>query len=78
MPVTLYALALLPSFHYLWLHEGSGNANFFYASTLVWTIGQGGLLVDWLTAYGKSLVRSEIGEQDWAKVRAGTWAVVQK
>ncbi len=79
MPVTLYALALLPSFHHLWLYEGSGNANFFYASTLVWTVGQGGLLVDWLSAYGKDQVRKHVGDSDWTdKVKTGKWHIVQR
>ncbi|KAL8277206.1 hypothetical protein RQP46_010379 [Phenoliferia psychrophenolica] len=33
LSLTLYALCLLPTFHHLWLYSGSGNANFFYAST---------------------------------------------
>lgn len=34
----LYATLLGPAFHYLWLYAGSGNANFFYAITLVWNL----------------------------------------
>ena len=35
----LYAIALGPAFYYLWIYAGSGNANFFYAITLVWSLG---------------------------------------
>lgn len=35
----LYATLLGPAFYYLWVYAGSGNANFFYAITLVWSLG---------------------------------------
>lgn len=35
----LYATLLGPAFYYLWIYAGSGNANFFYAITLVWCLG---------------------------------------
>ena len=35
----LYATFLGPAFYYLWIYAGSGNANFFYAITLVWSLG---------------------------------------
>lgn len=53
---TLYSLFLLPTFHHLWLYSGSGNANFFYASTLVWSIAQGGILIDFVGAEGRERV----------------------
>ncbi|RPA95973.1 PIG-U-domain-containing protein [Choiromyces venosus 120613-1] len=34
----LYATLLGPAFYYLWIYAGSGNANFFYAITLVWSL----------------------------------------
>lgn len=37
--VLLYASLLGPVFHHLWIYAGSGNANFFYAITLVWSLG---------------------------------------
>lgn len=37
--VLLYATLLGPAFYYLWIYAGSGNANFFYAITLVWSLG---------------------------------------
>jgi phosphatidylinositol glycan class U len=44
---------LLPMFHHLWLYSGSGNSNFFYASTLVLNIGQVGWVVDLMRAMVK-------------------------
>jgi len=35
----LYTSLLGPAFYYLWIYAGSGNANFFYAITLVWSLG---------------------------------------
>jgi GPI-anchor transamidase subunit U len=35
----LYTSFLGPAFYYLWIYAGSGNANFFYAITLVWSLG---------------------------------------
>ena len=37
--IVLYATLLGPAFYYLWIYAGSGNANFFYAITLVWSLG---------------------------------------
>ncbi|CAL8576605.1 hypothetical protein XPA_002480 [Xanthoria parietina] len=39
MATILYAALLGPAFYYLWIYAGSGNANFFYAITLVWSLG---------------------------------------
>ncbi|KAK3393835.1 GPI transamidase subunit PIG-U [Podospora didyma] len=44
--VILYATFLGPSFYYLWIYAGSGNANFFYAITLVWNLGLSLLVCD--------------------------------
>lgn len=46
----LYATLLGPAFYYLWIYAGSGNANFFYAITLVWSLGLSVLLADSLYA----------------------------
>ncbi len=35
-----------PAFYHLWIYAGSGNANFFYAITLVWGLGQSLLVCD--------------------------------
>ncbi|PCH40240.1 PIG-U-domain-containing protein [Wolfiporia cocos MD-104 SS10] len=42
----LHAALLLPLFHHLWLIQGTGNANFFYASTLVFGMANGAALLD--------------------------------
>lgn len=46
----LYATLLGPAFYYLWVYAGSGNANFFYAITLVWSLGLSVLVADSLYA----------------------------
>ncbi|KAL1925673.1 uncharacterized protein VTP21DRAFT_556 [Calcarisporiella thermophila] len=47
----LYAAALSPVFWYLWVWAGTGNANFFYAVTLVYNSAQVVLLVDAVFAF---------------------------
>ena len=42
----LYTSLLGPAFYHLWIYAGSGNANFFYAITLVWSLGQVLLIAD--------------------------------
>ncbi|KAI1502931.1 GPI transamidase subunit PIG-U [Biscogniauxia marginata] len=42
----LYSTFLGPAFYYLWIYAGSGNANFFYAITLVWSLGLSLLVSD--------------------------------
>ena len=46
----LHASLLLPLFHSLWLTQGTGNANFFYASTLVLGMANGAAVVDCIFA----------------------------
>lgn len=48
--VLLYATFLGPAFYYLWIYAGSGNANFFYAITLVWSLGLSVIVADSLWA----------------------------
>ncbi|KAL9100775.1 MAG: hypothetical protein Q9163_003892 [Psora crenata] len=50
MSAILYATLLGPAFYHLWIYAGSGNANFFYAITLVWSLGLVLLLADSLFA----------------------------
>jgi GPI-anchor transamidase subunit U len=64
----LHASLLMPLFHHLWLSQGTGNANFFYASTLVFGCANAAALVDCIWAG----LRVAIGkEQDG-------WEVVQE
>ena len=44
---------LAPIMWHLWIHTGSGNANFYFAITLVYSISQIFLIVDILYAYLK-------------------------
>jgi GPI-anchor transamidase subunit U len=46
----LHASLLLPLFNHLWLSQGTGNANFFYASTLVFGVANGAALLDCMWA----------------------------
>ena len=46
----LYATLLGPAFFHLWIYAGSGNANFFYAITLVWSLGLTVIVADSLFA----------------------------
>ncbi|ORY03494.1 GPI transamidase subunit PIG-U [Clohesyomyces aquaticus] len=46
----LYASFIGPAFYYLWIYAGSGNANFFYAITLVWSLGLSVIVGDSLYA----------------------------
>lgn len=46
----LYATLLGPAFYYLWIYAGSGNANFFYAITLVWSLGLSIIVADMIFA----------------------------
>ncbi|KAI0000470.1 GPI transamidase subunit PIG-U [Russula vinacea] len=63
----LHAFLLLPLFHHLWIGTGTGNANFFYASTLVFGLANGGALLDCVWAG----LRVAIGEKDG-------WVVAQE
>lgn len=55
----LHAVLLMPLFNYLWLNTGTGNANFFYASTLVFACANGAALIDVIWAG----LRIAIGEE---------------
>ncbi|ETW81074.1 hypothetical protein HETIRDRAFT_434894 [Heterobasidion irregulare TC 32-1] len=64
----LHASLLLPLFHHLWVAAGTGNANFFYASTLVFGIANGAALIDCVWAG----LRIALGEE-----KEG-WVVIQE
>jgi phosphatidylinositol glycan class U len=46
----LHSALLMPLFHHLWLAQGTGNANFYYATTLVFAIANGFAVVDCIWA----------------------------
>ena len=62
-----YAVLLGPAFLHLWIYAGSGNANFFYAITLVYSLARIILVadalyamirVDWEENEGKELMKN--------------------
>ncbi|KAI0030944.1 GPI transamidase subunit PIG-U [Vararia minispora EC-137] len=57
----LHAFLLLPLFHHLWVGAGTGNANFFYASSLVFGVANGGAILDAIWA-GLRIAVGEVGE----------------
>lgn len=46
-----HAIILSPIFYYLWIFSGSGNLNFFYAINLVYSLGLGSTLIDFIWSY---------------------------
>jgi len=46
----LYGALLAPIFHYLWIYQGSGNANFYYAMTIIMSIAQIVFILDFIQA----------------------------
>jgi len=46
----LHAALLMPLFRNLWVKQGTGNANFFYATTLVFACANGAALLDCIWA----------------------------
>ena len=67
--VLLYAALLGPAFYYLWVYAGSGNANFFYAITLVWSLGLGMIVADSLFAVLRDEWEDERPEMKGKEVR---------
>ncbi|KAJ5503352.1 GPI transamidase subunit PIG-U [Penicillium fimorum] len=65
----LYSSLLGPAFYYLWIYAGSGNANFFYAITLVWSLGLSILLADTVFAALRDEWEQEHPEQVGMDVR---------
>ena len=72
--IHLHASLLLTLFNSLWLRQGTGNANFFYASTLVFGMGNGAALLDAVW----SGLRVAIGElkEGYSGTATGTKAMV--
>ena len=65
----LYTSLLGPAFHHLWIYAGSGNANFFYAITLVWSLALLILLTDTVYAALRDEWESERPEGRGKEVR---------
>lgn len=65
----LYATLLGPAFYHLWIYAGSGNANFFYAITLVWSLALIILIGDLLHAVIRDETEAERPELKGKDVR---------
>jgi phosphatidylinositol glycan class U len=72
----LYTLILLPLLHSLWLLTGTGNANFFYAATMVYGLNSGLAVSDVLNAGLRADVKRRfmgvdegLGDDKWDKDR---------
>jgi len=65
----LYTSFLGPAFYHLWIYAGSGNANFFYAITLVWSLGLSVILGDSLYAALRDELEAERPELQGKEVR---------
>jgi phosphatidylinositol glycan class U len=65
----MYATLLGPAFYHLWIYAGSGNANFFYAITLVWSLALIILIGDLLHAVIRDEVEAERPELKGKEVR---------
>lgn len=65
----LYSTLLGPAFYHLWIYAGSGNANFFYAITLVWSLGLSILVADTIFAALRDEWEQEHPEQVGIEVR---------
>ena len=66
--VHIYTAILLPLLHALWLFTGTGNANFFYAATMVYGLNASLAVVDVLNGAIKSRLASKI-PPDWDVVQ---------
>lgn len=60
LAVYLYTFILLPLLHSLWLVTGTGNANFFYAATMVHGLNSALAVVDVLTAVLRSKIKEVV------------------
>jgi phosphatidylinositol glycan class U len=60
LTVYLYTLLLLPMLHSLWLLTGTGNANFFYAATMVHGLNSSLAIADVLGASIRSHIKDSV------------------
>lgn len=64
LTVYLYTALLLPLLHSLWLLTGTGNANFFYAATMVHGLNSSLAIVDVVGGAIRSHVKSSVKTLD--------------
>jgi phosphatidylinositol glycan class U len=74
LTVHLYTSILLPLLHSLWLLSGTGNANFFYAATMVYGLNASLAVVDVLCAGIKLDIKRKIKGTAWDDER---WVIIQ-
>ncbi|KAG1715762.1 hypothetical protein ID866_1386 [Astraeus odoratus] len=68
----IHATLLLPLFHALWVTEGRGNANFYYAASLVMGVAGGAGLLDACFA-GMRIAIGDVAEEE-----QGKWEAIQE
>ena len=72
--VYLYTAILLPLLHALWLLTGTGNANFFYAATMVHGLNTSLAIVDVVGAIFRSEYKREFPSIPWRRTKQGSSA----
>jgi GPI-anchor transamidase subunit U len=76
--VNLYTSILLPLLHSLWLLTGTGNANFFYAATMVYGLNASLAIIDVLGARLRLDVKRKLqSDEALAALKDERWTVVQ-
>lgn len=73
----LFSVTLLPAFHFIWIYAGSGNANFFYAITLLWGLGGVWLLNDLIYAWIRRTFELYIYSNQHMKIYRGIEVVLK-
>lgn len=86
LTVYLYTLLLLPMLHSLWLLTGTGNANFFYAATMVHGLNSSLAIVDVVGASIRSQIKASVHTESLAatdgtkvplNLDGDEWAIIQ-
>lgn len=72
LTVYLYTLLLLPILHSLWLLTGTGNANFFYAATMVHGLNSSLAIVDFVGASIRSQIKASVRAESTVAPTTGT------
>jgi len=72
LTVYLYTMLLLPILHSLWLLTGTGNANFFYAATMVHGLNSSLAIVDFVGASIRSHIKASVRAESDVAPKTGT------
>jgi phosphatidylinositol glycan class U len=73
LTVYLYTLILLPLLHSLWLLTGTGNANFFYAATMVHGLNSSLAIVDVVGSAIRSHTKSAVARAEGSRNDGAFW-----